>query len=162
MKELFGLPAHPLFVHIPIVLIPLVSIGVVLIALRPAWRRRYGWAAVGASAVVLLATLLTVSSGQEFDKRIGQFGLTEHHRQLGETTRWLVVALFVFVLAFVLVGRYTDRHASAAASLAWMRPLMAGLAVVTVVAAALSTVWVVRTGHEGTKIVWEPPGTVSS
>ena len=161
MKEIFGLPAHPFFVHIPVVLIPLVSIGVVLIAIRPSWRRRYGLLAVGASAVIVIATQFTVTSGEEFDKRIGQFDLTKHHRELGQTTRWLVVALFVLVLAFVLIGRYTDQHTSAAASLAWMRPLMAGLAVVTVAAAVLSTVWVARTGHEGTKIVWEPPGSVS-
>jgi hypothetical protein len=161
MKEIFGLPAHPLFVHIPVVLIPLVSLGVVLIALRPAWRRRFGWVAVGASAIVMIATLLTVSSGEEFDKRIGQFDLTKHHRELGQTTRWLVMALFVLVLAFVLIGRYADRNTSAAASLGWMRPLLTGLVVVTIATAALSTVWVARTGHEGTKIVWEPPGSAS-
>jgi hypothetical protein len=159
MKEIFGLPAHPFFVHVPVVLIPLVCVGAIAIAIRPAWRRQFGWLMVGASGVVLIATLLTVSSGEEFDKRIGQFDLTKHHRELGETTRLLVIALFVAVLALVFVGRYLDRQRASIANATWARPLMIALAAITVGAAALSTVWVARTGHEGTKIVWEPPGS---
>ena len=40
------------------------------------------------------------------------------------------------------------------ATLAWMPALMTTLAVITVAAAVLSTVWIARTGHEGTKVVW--------
>jgi hypothetical protein len=39
-----GLPAHPLLVHIPVVLLPLAALGVVGMALRSSWHRRYRWA----------------------------------------------------------------------------------------------------------------------
>jgi uncharacterized membrane protein len=43
MDTLFGLPAHPLLVHIPIVLLPLAAIGVIVMLIKPAWHRRYRW-----------------------------------------------------------------------------------------------------------------------
>ena len=154
MDSIFGLPAHPFFVHVPLVLIPLVCIGVIAIAVRPAWRRRFGWILLGASGVMVIATFLAVSSGEAFDDRLGNTEPIEHHRELAETSRLLVIALFVAVLALVLVGRFRDRSTEAAATLAWMPALMTLLAVITVGAAVLSTVWIVRTGHEGTKVVW--------
>ena len=36
-----GLPAHPLFLHVPVILIPVARSGAVLAA-RPAWFRRSG------------------------------------------------------------------------------------------------------------------------
>jgi uncharacterized membrane protein len=42
-SKIFGLPAHPLFVHIPIVLIPLAAIGAVAMAFSGHVRDRYGW-----------------------------------------------------------------------------------------------------------------------
>ena len=35
MKTFLGLPAHPLFVHLPAVLVPLATIGVIILAVRP-------------------------------------------------------------------------------------------------------------------------------
>ncbi|HUP73374.1 MAG TPA: DUF2231 domain-containing protein [Acidimicrobiales bacterium] len=154
MDSILGLPAHPFFVHVPIVLIPLVCIGAIAIAVRPPWRRRFGWILVGASGLMVVATLLAVSSGEAFDDRLDNAEPIEHHRQLAETSRLLVIALFIAVLALVLVGRYRDRSRDAAATPAWMPSLMVTLAVITVAAAALSTVWIARTGHEGTKVVW--------
>jgi hypothetical protein len=47
MDTLFGLPAHPLLVHMPIVLIPLAAIGVVVMLIKPAWHQRYRWVVLG-------------------------------------------------------------------------------------------------------------------
>ena len=43
ISKLFGLPAHPLFVHVPVVLIPLVGIGAIAMAFSARVRDRYGW-----------------------------------------------------------------------------------------------------------------------
>ena len=36
-----GLPVHPLVVHAVVVLLPLATLGLIAIAVRPAWRRTY-------------------------------------------------------------------------------------------------------------------------
>ena len=52
---IFGVPTHPLAVHAAVVLVPLAAIAVVIAALWPAVRRRYG------PVVLILATLALVS-----------------------------------------------------------------------------------------------------
>jgi hypothetical protein len=48
-----GLPAHPLFLHVPVILIPVVGLAALGLAARPAWWTRHGvW--VTAVAVVAL------------------------------------------------------------------------------------------------------------
>jgi len=154
MKWIFGLPAHPFVVHIPLVLVPLVCSGAIGIAARPAWRRRFGWIVVAGSALMVVAVLLAMSSGEALNQLTGKTEPITYHRQLAETSRMLVIALFVGVLALVLVGRFCDRNPEAAASLGWMRPLMIAIVVFTTAAALTSTIWVLHTGHEGTKVVW--------
>ena len=39
METIDGLPAHPLFVHLPVVLIPLAFIGAILVLAVAKWRR---------------------------------------------------------------------------------------------------------------------------
>ena len=43
MDNITGLPAHPLLVHIPVVLLPLAAIGVVFLIVRRTWYVRYRW-----------------------------------------------------------------------------------------------------------------------
>ena len=38
IDKLFGIPAHPLIVHIPVVLVPLAAVGAVLALVVPRWR----------------------------------------------------------------------------------------------------------------------------
>ena len=58
----FGLPAHPLLVHIPVVLIPLGALGAVLMV-WPRLRRTLGWWVCGIVVVAGIATQLAISSG---------------------------------------------------------------------------------------------------
>jgi hypothetical protein len=36
MDTISGLPAHPLLVHIPVILIPVAAVGVIIMAIKPA------------------------------------------------------------------------------------------------------------------------------
>ena len=59
----FGVPTHPLTVHAAVVLVPLAVIAVVVAALWPAARRRYG------PVVLILATLaLVVRAGRQGER----------------------------------------------------------------------------------------------
>src|SRR4051794_9915389 len=55
LDSLFGLPAHPLLVHIPVVLIPLGALGAVLM-LWPRLRHALGWWVCG---IVVVAGITT-------------------------------------------------------------------------------------------------------
>jgi uncharacterized cupredoxin-like copper-binding protein len=136
------------------VLIPLVSTGAIAVAVRPAWRRRFGAWLVGATALIVIATLLAVSSGEAFDDLLNNTEPIEHHQQLAKASRLLVIVLFVAMLALVLIGRYRDRSSNVQGRQAWTAWLMVSLAAFTVFAAVSSTVWIIRTGHEGTRVVW--------
>lgn len=52
------------------------------------------------------------------------------------------------------MGRRVDRVPIAGAAPAKRSPLLIGCAAAAVLLSALSTVWVVRTGHEGARVHW--------
>src|SRR4051812_49949248 len=47
LSTAFGLPAHALLLHIPVVLVPILAGVVIALAVRPVWRGRDGVAAGG-------------------------------------------------------------------------------------------------------------------
>ena len=140
-----GLPTHALVVHAVVVLVPLAVAGAVLIAVRPAWRRRYG------SLVALLAVLATAlcpvatSSGESLEHRVGDPGA---HAALGDQLVFFMIPLTVLVLALWWLQRRADGAAR--------RPgrALGVLAVLSVVAAVAAGVQVVRVGDSGAKAVW--------
>jgi hypothetical protein len=70
IDQILGLPAHPLLVHIPVVLVPLATVGAVLVAVKASWRRSLAVVvavlAVGGAVGVLLAT----QSGEALEERV--------------------------------------------------------------------------------------------
>ena len=86
LDTLAGIPSHPLFVHAPVVLIPLVGLAAIALAFRPAWRARLGWWPAVAAGVCLIATFLAVGSGNEFDERLDGLVDTEATFTAGEVT----------------------------------------------------------------------------
>ncbi len=76
MDTLFGLPAHPLLVHIPIVLLPLAAIGVIVMLIKPEWHRRYRW--------VVLAMGVVGALGCD-TRRAGRRGAREPSRRCRRT-----------------------------------------------------------------------------
>ena len=162
ISKLFGLPAHPLIVHIPVVLLPIAAIGAILMVLSPSWRERIGWLVVIAAGVSLLFVQLAIGSGEALQESVDKSDLVETHAELGEAARPYVAVFFVAVLAFILYDRSRTRRAeagdaSAAASAergTWRDPVMAIIAVVVLVSSLLSGIWVYRAGHSGAKSVW--------
>ncbi|MFN0092573.1 MAG: DUF2231 domain-containing protein [Acidimicrobiales bacterium] len=158
MRELFGLPAHPLLVHGPVALAPLVTLGLVLTVLRPSWRRPYGLIVLALAGVVFVGSVLAASSGQELEEALEETlgDAANDHQALGETTRLLSGVQFLLVAGWVGVGWSADRRAREtgppAAGLAKATPVLGALGLVVSV---VTLVWVIRTGHEGARLVWE-------
>src|ERR1700729_1162320 len=58
-----GLPAHPLFVHVPVILIPAAVIAALVFMARPEWLGRYGVALCLVSIVAMSSVFLTMQAG---------------------------------------------------------------------------------------------------
>ena len=150
MESVSGLPAHPLFVHAPIVLVPLATLFALACAARPSLRRRAGWALTGAAAVGFVATQLAVSSGYRFDDLLDGAADTTDHQALGETTRNLVAVFLVASLATALLDR-----TGGGTSTSRRRWAVLGAMAVATLSSVMATVWMIRTGDEGARLVWD-------
>jgi hypothetical protein len=141
----FGLPAHPLILHVPVIFVPLLGLGALVVAARPSLMARYG-TALGAFAVVTMAsTLLTAGAGEAFadSQKDAPSRLLHEHAEAGQTLRLLVIGLTAVLVAWML-GRH--RIASARARI----PLQ----ILTVVLALGSIYFVLRAGHLGAEMAW--------
>ena len=149
MEKIFDLPAHPLFVHFPIVLIPLVAAGAVAMALRRSWRVQASPSLAVAAFVAAASTVLTVRAGNALNRALeNQIGdLAADHKALGQTTQWLTIALFVSA-AGVAGAQHLERTRD-------RESIHRGLMAATAVLGVLATIWTIRTGHEGSSIVWD-------
>lgn len=159
ISKLFGLPAHPLFVHLPVVLVPLAALGAILIAARPAWRARFGVLVAGAAGVGLVGIQLAIGSGEELEERVRESEALERHEELAGVTRLSVLIFFLAVTALVVYDRRRRNRAVLAGpgTPAASRPSRAlvGLAALTVAASVLATAAVVRSGHTGAEATWD-------
>ncbi|KQY55322.1 hypothetical protein ASD11_17410 [Aeromicrobium sp. Root495] len=138
-----GLPWHPLVVHAVVVLLPLAVLGTILIAVVPRWRRPYGPLVVAAAAVATALVPVATSSGEALEKHVGDPG---EHAELGDQLIWFAVPLLVLTLALVVLERRSGAGAR--------RGLVAGVAVLAVIASLATAVQVYRVGESGARAAW--------
>lgn len=149
---LSGLPVHVLVVHAVVVLVPLAVLAAVTVAVWPAARRRFGWLAVGLTAVATACIPIATSSGEDLRDRLASTPLIRAHAQLGDQLLVFVAALLVVLAALVWFAR-RPREAPGAARRP-MRLVVPVLAVLTVGFAVVSAVQVVRIGDSGARAAW--------
>ena len=144
METVFGLPTHMFAIHAPIVLLPIAAIATVVLAVVPRWRRLVGWWMVGAIALVAVLVFVARRSGEALDDAFDGAVDVSRHADLANATFILTLLWLVTFVALALVGRFDA-------------PLAAGylLSGLTAAMAVLALVWLVRTGHEGTEVVWK-------
>jgi uncharacterized membrane protein len=163
VESLGGLPAHPLLVHIPVVLIPLVAIGALLVAIRPKWMARYGWLLLILSGVAMVGAILAAGSGEALEEQVRETPAVERHAELGETARNVSILLFVVVAAVVILRWWASRRASEGDPDGFSRFVTstAGLVIaglLLVGTGAVATYSVVKAGHQGAEVTWEDIG----
>lgn len=143
IERAFGLPAHPLFLHVPIVFVPLLGLAALATAIRSRLDARYGLHVAIFGVVTLIATLLTAGAGEAFredrERELQPVATTlADHADAGATLRLTVV-----LLALAL-----------AASLFTRGVLKTALRVLTVLLAITAIGFTVRAGHLGAKLAW--------
>jgi uncharacterized membrane protein len=169
MNTIFGLPAHPLLVHVPVVLLPLAAIGVVVMLIKPSWHRRYRWAVLTVGALGAIGAVWAASAGEDLEGRLRREGSRASwgsHAEAGGTARTFALLFAAVLAAYVLIPWYLERRdrarGDAGAAVAPTehalgrvpRWLMIGLSVLALGGAAASVVTVIDAGHSGAKVVW--------
>ena len=167
MEELGGLVAHPLVIHVPVVLIPLAAIGVIALAVRPRLHRSFGVLVASLAGIGFVGAVLASRTGEALEERFEEGGQTmsatlEHHAELGESAPIVAGLFFVAVLVWVLFTRWRARAGEERVAAVARKPAaVAGvLLALSVLAGIAASVTIVRTGHSGAESVWEDASAV--
>lgn len=154
MERIGDLPAHPLLVHFPVVMIPLLTIGAVWIAVRPSARQSLSGYLALLGIATFASTLLAASSGDAlatiFSEGTDYADVIADHRGQGELLRF-----FSGIFAALLLGVWAmTRRGMGAEAGDGRRSVVLTVSALCVVAGLVSSAWVVRTGHSGATNSW--------
>lgn len=157
-----GLPAHPLFVHVPVVLIPVTVTTAIVFMIKVDWFERYGIALAVVSIVAMSATFLTMQAGAGLDAALHLRGraarLISEHSQAAH-----ILAIIYVAFTAVTIVTFAARRISAGrpTGLAVVdtplgsRTAFPALRILLIVLALASAVMVFRVGDLGAKAVWQ-------
>ncbi len=157
IDQLFGLPAHPLLVHLSVVMVPVAALVAVVFAFRPAWLDRFGWGLVALSGIGALGAILAAGSGEALEETVKRTAALDEHTEMGEVAQTVAIVFFFVVLA-VVVLRYFARRKSASGGVWALISSKTGaimLAGALVISASGAMYTIVQAGHQGAKATWE-------
>lgn len=141
--EINGIPAHPLLVHLVVVLLPLSALAAVVVSLWPAAQRRLTVLVPLGAVVAAAAVPFVTRAGEELKAQLGASPLIDRHEQLGNAVLpWAVALAVTTVLQWVLLRGRPGRL------------LRCAVALVVVASAVGATVAVVLAGDAGARAVW--------
>jgi hypothetical protein len=155
-----GLPAHPLFLHVPVMLIPIAALGALAFSIRPRWFTQYGVALVTITVIALASLFLTMGAGSALRNALGLKGgfgpgeLIARHEHAADILRLLFMAFTVVILVTLLAHRRPIGSPGVDQLLARSDVRMA-LRVILSVLALASIYFVWHTGDLGAKAVWQ-------
>lgn len=151
LEEFAGLPLHPLVVHVPVVLVPLLVLSSLVYALVPQLRPRVGWVAVVLAVAAPASAVLARFSGEAY--RDGIYPPADAlpsdapvlaHAHEGNWVMYSALALGAVTLALVFL-----RTGGGLAAPRWVLWI---ITVVLVVLAAVASWYVFQAGHTGAEM----------
>ena len=157
-----GLPAHPLFVHVPVILIPATVVTAVIFMAKPEWFSRYGIALALVSIAAMSSIFLTMQAGAALRAALHLQGeaaqLISQHSHAAH-----ILAVIYVVFTATLIVTFAARRISGGmpTGLAIVdRPLAPtavfnSLRVLLAVLAIAAGYMTFRTGDLGAKAVWQ-------
>ena len=157
LDRLFGLPAHPLLVHMPVVIIPLTLLLAIAAVAWARGRSVLSLVVAGAATIGMLGAQLAVMSGEPLEERMDETDLIEQHAELGEGARTFAILVFLIAVAYAVRewrGRAPLPGIDRVRALMAPRAIGIALSIALIASSALTTVWVVRAGHAGAEATW--------
>ena len=136
-----GLPLHPLVVHAVVVLLPLATIGVIALAVRPSLRGRFGGLVIAVAALATVAIPVATSTGEGLASKVGE---PHEHAELGDSLIVFAIPLLVAAVALVWLHRRPGAR----------RGLTVAVSVLAVLVGTANLVQVYRVGESGARAVW--------
>jgi hypothetical protein len=157
-----GLPAHPLFVHVPVVLIPVTILAALVCMVRLDWFDRYGIALCVVAIVAMSSIFVTMQAGAALVAALHLTGRAAHliseHSQAAHILA-IVYVLFTAVAIVAFAGRRISGGMPTGLALVdgplGSRGLFTALRVILVLLALGSAGMVFRVGDLGAKAVWQ-------
>jgi hypothetical protein len=157
-----SLPAHPLFVHVPVILIPTTIVAAIVFVVKPEWLSRYGIALAFVSIVAMSSIFLTMQAGAALRGELHLQGqaatLISEHSQAAH-----ILAIVYVVFTAALIVTFAAQRISGGMptglgivdGLLSSRSIFAALRVVLVLLAIVAGYMTFRTGDLGAKAVWQ-------
>ncbi|MFJ5031903.1 DUF2231 domain-containing protein [Streptomyces sp. NPDC088560] len=156
MTLINGLPAHVLFVHVVVVLIPLTALALVTAAVWPRAARRLGLVLPLAAFVALVSVPLTTHAGEWLERHVDSDPLVRRHTELGDGLLPWALGLFVLATLVWWAGRRTAAESGrGGGALRWSAlPVRIVVGVLSLAVAVGAVVDVYRIGDSGAKAAW--------
>jgi hypothetical protein len=157
-----SLPAHPLFVHVPVILIPATVVAAVVFVFKREWLSRYGIALAVVSIIAMSSIFLTMQAGAALRGELNLRGqaakLISEHSQAAH-----ILAIVYVVFTATLIVTFAAQRISGGlpTGLALVDALLsprwtvAGLRTVLVLLSIGAGYMCFRTGDLGAKAVWQ-------
>ena len=143
-----GLPAHPLFIHIVVVLLPLSAIGMIALVVIPQFRGKVQKYFVASGVLIsLVGAFIAKESGAALQQTRG---VTDEHHDWGNRTFYLAIALTLISALWLWLDTKPK---------SMVRTVTGILVVLISLAAVISTV---LAGDSGAKQVWEDSASSST
>ena len=137
IDEAFGLPAHPLLLHVPVVFVPALTLAALALAAGKLDHHRITLAAF--SLLTLIAVFLTAGAGEAL-RRAREDDIQDKAKLASHADSGDALIYAMLFLTAALLGALYAKHIV-------LRVLIAILAI-------HALFWVIRTGHLGSELVW--------
>ncbi len=156
-----GLPAHPLIVHLPVILIPVTIVAAVVFMAKPEWLTRWGIALSVVSVVAMSSVFLALQSGAALRGALKLEGQAATYISEHSQAAHILAIVYVLFTATLIVAFAARRISSGRPTgLAIVDRLLSppamftALRVTVVVLALIAGFFTFRVGDLGAKAVW--------
>ncbi|MFM7829223.1 MAG: DUF2231 domain-containing protein [Actinomycetota bacterium] len=153
ISKIFGLPAHPLFVHVPIVLVPVAMITSIL-AIFKKFRREFLVATATMAVIGAVFLSLSIEAGESLKHDLPKSEAIHEHAEIGEQSQGPTIAFAAFAVSAVVAGEAIRRN-FVYKNRSLPKQIAPVLLALTLVGGVVSTVVVTQAGHSGAKAVWD-------
>jgi hypothetical protein len=156
-----GLPAHPLFIHVPVILIPVTILGTLVCIARPVTLERYGVLLCAVAIIAMSSTFLAMEAGGALSNALHLQGEAAHLiSEHSQAAKILAIGFTLLTASLILSFASYRIRGGNPTGLALIDDVLGStvitqmLKVVLVVLALFCAFYVFRVGDLGAKAVW--------